>query len=79
MGLWTLDGLVVCGVHACDCVAASSAEGDYSWWSVDCHVFVDDLQDRHNDRELVYEIAIESQSVSWSLMEESQSVSQLVT
>ena len=66
VGLWTLDGLVVCGVHACDCVAASSAEGDYPWWSVDCHVFVDNLQDRHSDREPVYKMAMET-SVSPSV------------
>ena len=87
VGLWTLDGLVVCGVHACDCVAASSAEGGYPWWSVDCNVFVGDLQvsklvfyaqstgaiilgrdlqDRNNDREPVYEMAME-RSVSLSV------------
>ena len=80
VGLWTLDGLIVCGVHACDCVAASSAEGDYPWWSVDCDVFVDDLQDRHNDQELVYDITIEesvSQSVGNLWKKVSQSVGQL--
>ena len=69
VGLWTLDGLVVCGVHACDCVAASSAEGDYPWWSVDCDVFVDDLQDRHKM----------FGNCCMLLQWKSQSISQLVT